>query len=150
MHRADTGSIGETLVDVRALSVPARTPFAVTLKNISLKVRAGEVLAIAGVAGNGQGELFDALSGNIRWLMLKRSACVAKPVGRIGINGRRKLGAGFVPEERHGHAAVSDMSLSDNLLLSRSQSDRAAVLTGGLASSSATIRSVLPPSAYAT
>lgn len=134
VHRADSAATGETLVDVRALSVPARTPFAVTLKNISLKVRAGEVLAIAGVAGNGQGELFDALSGEYPVADAETISMRGKPVGRIGINGRRKLGAGFVPEERHGHAAVSDMSLSDNLLLSRSQSDRAAFLTGGLAS----------------
>ncbi|MBS4105027.1 hypothetical protein KFZ73_27805, partial [Tsukamurella paurometabola] len=54
-----------------------------------------------------------------------------KPVGRIGINGRRLMGAGFVPEERHGHAAVPGMSLSDNLLLARARYDRKAFLTGG-------------------
>src|SRR5690606_7924912 len=55
-----------------------------------------------------------------------------KAVGRLGINGRRLLGAGFVPEERHGHAAVSEMSLSDNLLLARSRSDRRVFLGGGV------------------
>ena len=134
VHRAEQGATGATLVDVRILSVPARTPFAVTLKDISLQVRACEILAIAGVAGNGQGELFDALSGEYPVSNADTIRMRDKPVGRMGINARRKLGAGFVPEERHGHAAVSDMSLSDNLLLSRSQSDRAAFLTGGLAS----------------
>ena len=47
----------------RPVSLPADGPFAVALKNISLDVRAGEVVAIAGVAGNGQSELFDAVSG---------------------------------------------------------------------------------------
>jgi general nucleoside transport system ATP-binding protein len=97
-------------------------------------VRAGEVLAIAGVAGNGQGELFDALSGEYTIGDDTAIRLRGKPVGRMGINGRRLLGAGFVPEERHGHAAVSDMALSDNLLLSRCQSDRRSFLTGGFTS----------------
>ncbi|MEK1933504.1 MAG: ABC transporter ATP-binding protein, partial [Pararhizobium sp.] len=54
-----------------------------------------------------------------------------RPVGTRGINARRLMGAGFVPEERHGHAAVSALSLSDNLVLARSQSDRRAFLGGG-------------------
>ena len=85
-----------------------RTPFAVALKSISMQVRAGEVLAIAGVAGNGQGELFDALSGEYPVYNNDAIRLRGKPVGRIGINGRRLMGAGFVPEERHGHAAVPD------------------------------------------
>ena len=45
------------------LSLAADGPFSVALKNISLDVRAGEVVGIAGVAGNGQAEFFDAVSG---------------------------------------------------------------------------------------
>lgn len=134
VQRPQGSELGQVLIDVKALSVSARTPFAVTLKDIAMQVKAGEVLAIAGVAGNGQGELFDALSGEFPVAEMDAIHLCGKPVGRIGINGRRLLGAGFVPEERHGHAAVSDMSLSDNLLLSRSTSDRSAFLTGGLAS----------------
>ncbi len=55
-----------------------------------------------------------------------------KPVGRSGINARRLLGAGFVPEERHGHAAVSALPLSDNLVLARYHSDRRTFLAGPL------------------
>ncbi|WP_137131194.1 ABC transporter ATP-binding protein [Rhizobium sp. FY34] len=132
VEREAEPSLGEVLVDVKALSVAARTPFAVPLSNLDLQVRAGEVLAIAGVAGNGQGELFDAISGEYPVTDDQSIRLRGRPVGRMGINGRRLLGAGFVPEERHGHAAVSDMSLSDNLLLSRNQSDRKAFLTGGM------------------
>ncbi|TRL41860.1 ABC transporter ATP-binding protein [Rhizobium straminoryzae] len=134
VHRDSTTDLGSALVQVQNLSVPARTPFSVTLKDIALEVRAGEVLAIAGVAGNGQGELFDALSGEYPVGNDEAIRLCSKAVGRTGINGRRLLGAGFVPEERHGHAAVSDMALSDNLLLSRSQSDRSLFLAGGLLS----------------
>src|SRR5690606_19402386 len=130
--KADTPkTLGAVQVEIRQLSVPARTPFAVSLKDISLKVHAGEVLAIAGVAGNGQGELFDALSGEYVVADNEAIHIRGKSVGRLGINGRRMLGAGFVPEERHGHAAVPDLPLSDNLLLARNQSDRKAFLSGG-------------------
>ncbi|MDQ1185978.1 ABC transporter ATP-binding protein [Agrobacterium larrymoorei] len=131
IQRDDECTIGDVAVEIIGLSVPARTPFAVSLKNIAMKVRAGEVLAIAGIAGNGQGELFDALSGEYPVSKDDTIFLRGKPVGRTGINGRRLLGAGFVPEERHGHAAVPNMSLSDNLLLARCRSDRKAFLSGG-------------------
>lgn len=131
VSRATGEALGASQIEVMALSVAPRTPFAVALKSISMNVRAGEVLAIAGVAGNGQGELFDALSGEYPVYNNDAVHLRGKPVGRIGINGRRLMGAGFVPEERHGHAAVPGMSLSDNLLLARARSDRKAFLTGG-------------------
>jgi general nucleoside transport system ATP-binding protein len=131
VHRDTGAALGEVRIEMISLSVPARTPFAVALKNVSMNVRAGEVLAIAGVAGNGQGELFDALSGEYPVMDDEAIRIRGQAVGRTGINGRRLLGAGFVPEERHGHAAVSAMALSDNLLLARSQSDRKAFLSGG-------------------
>ncbi|TWF46402.1 ABC transporter ATP-binding protein [Neorhizobium alkalisoli] len=134
VHRDQGAKLGDVQVEVSNLSVPSRTPFAMSLKDISLKVRAGEVLAIAGVAGNGQGELFDALSGEYPVAEDGAIRIRGKAVGKTGINGRRLLGAGFVPEERHGHAAVSAMPLSDNLLLARSRSDRKAFLSAGFAS----------------
>ncbi|OOG67204.1 ABC transporter [Sinorhizobium sp. A49] len=126
-----TSTKGDVQLEARHLSVSARTPFAVSLKNICLKVRAGEVLAIAGVAGNGQGELFDALSGEYPVADDAAVQIRQKPVGTRNINARRLMGAGFVPEERHGHAAVSAMPLSDNLVLARSRSDAKAFLGGG-------------------
>lgn len=128
----DAGTVlGEVLIEVADLTVTARTPFSVTLSNINMKVRAGEVLAVAGVAGNGQGELFDVLSGEVTARDDEAIRIRNKAVGKSGINARRLLGASFVPEERHGHAAVPDMPLSSNLLLARSQSDRGSFLSGG-------------------
>ncbi|MCZ4092898.1 ABC transporter ATP-binding protein [Sinorhizobium psoraleae] len=122
---------GDVQLEARHLSVAARTPFAVSLKNICLKVRAGEVLAIAGVAGNGQSELFDALSGEYPVADDNAVQIRQRPVGTRNINARRLMGASFVPEERHGHAAVAALSLSDNLVLARNQSDKRAFLGGG-------------------
>lgn len=129
---AGTSTKGDVQLEARHLTVPGRTPFAVSLKDVCLKVRAGEVLAIAGVAGNGQSELFDALSGEYPVADNAAVHLRQKPVGSLGISARRLMGAGFVPEERHGHAAVTGMTLSDNLVLARNQSDRKAFIGGPL------------------
>ncbi len=94
-------------------------PFAVALEDIDLEVRGGEVVCIAGVAGNGQSELFDALSGE---RMNPRADAVSidgRPAGRLGVTERRRLGAAFVPEERLGHGTVPDLALSENIILTR-------------------------------
>ncbi|THV25156.1 ABC transporter ATP-binding protein [Peteryoungia ipomoeae] len=131
VERPDMPTGGAVQIEVRSLSVPARTPFAMPLRSVNLSVRAGEILAIAGVAGNGQSELFDALSGEHPVADHAAILLRGQPVGRNGINARRLLGAAFVPEERHGHAAVTGMSLSENLVLSRHASDKVAYLSGG-------------------
>ncbi|MTH97139.1 ABC transporter ATP-binding protein [Roseibium sp. RKSG952] len=109
---------GEARLALRGLSAPAATPFATALNNINLDVRAGEVVAIAGVAGNGQGELFDAISGEMPvstpMVEIDEAPCGEKP-----ITWRRKNNAAFVPEERLGHGAVPGLKLSENLLLTR-------------------------------
>lgn len=127
-------SSGDGAVQLAAdhLSVPARTPFSVSLKNICLQVKAGEILAIAGVAGNGQSELFDALSGEFPVEANTAISIRGKPVGSLGITARRLLGGSFVPEERQGHAAVPALTLADNLVLARNQSDARVFLGGGL------------------
>lgn len=124
-ERSDKGEVQLAVVN---LSVAARTPFAMPLREVSMTVRSGEILAIAGVAGNGQSELFDVLSGEYPVASPEAIVIRKRHVGNQGITVRRLLGAGFVPEERHGHAAVSAMKLSDNLVLARSQSDRKAFL----------------------
>ena len=117
------------LLEIRGLSRKPAGPFSIPLRDISLTVRAGEVLGVAGVAGNGQGEFFEAVSGEV----LQESADVVrirgKGVGRMGISARRLLGAAFVPEERLGHGAAPAMPLSDNLLLSRFRTDAKAFLS---------------------
>ncbi len=80
-------------------------------------MRRGEVLGIAGVAGNGQDELLIALSGELR---AARDAVQIEGsgVGDLGPNERRLRGLVAAPEERLGHAAAPDMSLVENALLS--------------------------------
>lgn len=108
---------GEVALEVAGLSVASPIPFGTSLKDIGFKVRRGEVLGIAGVAGNGQDELLIALSGELR---AARDAVQIEGsgVGDLGPNERRLRGLVAAPEERLGHAAAPDMSLVENALLS--------------------------------
>ena len=110
-------SFGAPKLLVEGLSLPKPSEFGVALREIALSVRAGEIFGVAGVAGNGQNELLDALSGE---RLAERDEAIAlggRPIGRLGVNDRRNLGLCAVPEERNGHAAVGDFSLSDNAAL---------------------------------
>lgn len=110
--------VGDVRLGLNDLSAKAATPFATALNSISLDLRAGEVVAIAGVAGNGQGELFDAISGEmpveVSMVQIDGQAC-----GKKNITWRRRQNAAFVPEERLGHGAVPGMKLSQNIVLTR-------------------------------
>jgi ABC-type uncharacterized transport system ATPase subunit len=128
----------EPLLEIKSLSRKPATPFSMPLRNISLNVRAGEVIGIAGVAGNGQGEFFEAVSGEVMQPDAGTVRIRGKDAGGLSITGRRLLGAAFVPEERLGHGAAPRMKLSENLFLSRYATDRKAFLgAGGLVKESA-------------
>jgi general nucleoside transport system ATP-binding protein len=131
VHTPREKSEGKTRLKLDRLNLRADGPFAVELKNISLDVKAGEVVAIAGVAGNGQGELFDAISGERR-TSAAMPVMDGKPCGNEGVSARRRLGGAFVPEERLGHGAVPGFRLSDNIVLTRHASDADVVKSGML------------------
>ena len=111
------GTGPERLV-VEGLSLPSSHPFGTPIKNVSLAVRAGEILGIAGVAGNGQPELLAALAGETLAPEAGTIRLDGKPVGRLGPRDRRSIGLCFVPEERLGQGTVPEMSLSENGFLS--------------------------------
>jgi ABC-type uncharacterized transport system ATPase subunit len=128
------------LLEIRGLSRKPATPFSIPLRDIKLNVRAGEVIGIAGVAGNGQGEFFESVSGEALQDDAGTIRIRGKNAGRLSISGRRLLGAAFVPEERLGHGAAPRMRLSENLLLSRHTTDRKAFLgAAGLVHSGAVV-----------
>lgn len=140
---APQGGPGEPLIEIDNLNRPAASPFAMPLRRITMTVRAGEVLGIAGVAGNGQGEFFEAVSGEVLQDEARTVRLAGKDVGFLDISKRRLAGAAFVPEERLGHGAAPQMALSQNLLLSRHKTDPGMFLgglgtikTGALASAS--------------
>jgi simple sugar transport system ATP-binding protein len=115
--RAAAHAPGADRLVVKGLSLAAQDTHGTSLKDISLTVRSGEIVGIAGIAGNGQDELFSALSGE----QASAAAAVSldgRPVGALGITARRRLGAAFVPEERLGHACAPRFTLTENALLS--------------------------------
>jgi len=113
---------GDVVLRVNALTLPREDQFGVDLDGIALEVRAGEVVGIAGVSGNGQRELLYALSGEDTRAAPAMIEVSGKPVGRFGPAHRRQLGLHFVPEERLGRGAVPSLGLSHNLLLTRTES----------------------------
>ncbi len=100
------------------LTVPSSDQFGTDLKDISLTLAGGEIIGLAGIAGNGQSELMDALSGEILAGRPETVVIDGVPAGHMGPNERRRLGGRFVPEERNGHGAVTTMSLAENAFLS--------------------------------
>jgi len=113
---------GEAVLRVDGLSLARRDQFGVDLDAISLDVRAGEVVGIAGVSGNGQQEMLLALSGEDARARADSIRIFGNSVGRFGPARRRRLGLHFVPEERLGRGAVPTLPLSQNLLLTRTES----------------------------
>jgi ABC-type uncharacterized transport system ATPase subunit len=107
---------GAPILEIAGLSIKSKNPFGTSLKDITLTVRAGEVMGIGGVAGNGQDEFLLAMSGETR---VKRDLIRVNGVdtGDLTPNERRELGMLSAPEERLGHAAVPDMTLTENALL---------------------------------
>ncbi len=91
--------------------------FGISLKNINLKVNYGEILGIAGIAGNGQVELMEVLSGEINCENNDQILLDKLPIGKTNINERRRLGIETIPEERTFHATVPNLTLSENTFL---------------------------------
>ena len=102
---------------VNDLSLDPEDPHGVRLKHISFELKGGEILGIAGVAGNGQDEFFAALSGERLTQDPLTIVIDGVAAGQLSITQRRKLGAAFVPEERLGHGTAPRMKLSENALL---------------------------------
>ena len=114
---AATASAGPMRLVLDAIDLSAAEATGVDLRGVALDVRAGEIVGIAGIAGNGQTELFGALSGerlaaSANDVLIDNRAC-----GHTGAETRRRLGLCCVPEERNGHAAVPGFSLAENALL---------------------------------
>ncbi|MBY8974268.1 ABC transporter ATP-binding protein [Rhodobacteraceae bacterium NNCM2] len=122
LRRSRTGENGPVRLRLNELSTP-KGSHNNSLNDISLEVHGGEVVGIAGVAGEGQGALMAALIGEapVRPEMIEIDG---HPMGHVSPTVRRLAGAAFVPEERMGHAAVTEMALPQNVLLSHHRAER--------------------------
>jgi simple sugar transport system ATP-binding protein len=104
---------GETILDVRELTVCDERKIA-RVKSASFQVRAGEVFAVAGVAGNGQTELADALAGI---LPIRQGTLMfeGEDITRMTVRDRIVKGMAYIPEDRNGMGLILDFPIADNL-----------------------------------
>ena len=109
------GAAAEPVLEVRDLRMAA-APGAAPVRDVSLTVRAGEVIGIAGVSGNGQREVVEAVLG----LRPAGSGSVrlhGRELTGLGVRERRGLGIAYVPEDRPGVGTAASLSVADNLAL---------------------------------
>ena len=107
---------GPVCLAVLGLSVPADGPFGTMLQDLHFEVRAGEIVGIAGVAGNGQRELLQSLLGEVR-TAASAISFNGEAVGDLGPKRRRARGMVFVPEERMNQGAIAELTLAENAFL---------------------------------
>ena len=86
------------------------------VKNLSLKVHKGEVLGLAGIDGNGQTELIEAIAG-LRKVESGRILLNGQDITKLSIRKRTEAGIGHIPEDRHKHGLVLDFKLDENIAL---------------------------------
>ena len=109
-------SPGDVVLEVSGLTVASKLHKNDAVKNVSFNVRAGEIVCIAGIDGNGQTELVYGLTG----LEPVKSGSVklnGKDITKASIRKRNTSGMSHIPEDRHKHGLVLDYSLEYNLIL---------------------------------
>lgn len=124
--------IGRPQLEVRDLSVSVKGG-AKRVDGISFEVRSGEIVGIAGVEGNGQTELIEALAGLIEPAQLTGEINFeGKNLNNLGARVRRELGIAHIPEDRHRRGLLLDFSLSENSILGVHYRRPIAALAGGV------------------
>jgi simple sugar transport system ATP-binding protein len=106
---------GESLLRIRDLCVRDATGQQ-KVRGVTLDIHAGEILGIAGVDGNGQSQLAEAIL-NLRPSESGQVLIDGKDVTQLGVAERRALGLGYVPADRRGVGSVTSLSITDNLIL---------------------------------
>lgn len=109
---------GDVVLDVENISVASKLHKNDAVKNVSFKVRRGEIVCIAGIDGNGQTELVYGLTGLAPIHTGKVTLC-GKDITHAPIRKRNVLGMSHIPEDRHKYGLVLDYTLEDNLVLQR-------------------------------
>lgn len=109
---------GDVLLSVENMTVASKAHKNNAVKNVSLKVHAGEIVCIAGIDGNGQTEFVHGLTGLEPLVSGKIEMC-GKDITNNSIRQRSVAGMSHIPEDRHKHGLVLDYSLEENLVLQR-------------------------------
>ena len=109
---------GDVILKVEGLTVASKVGKKDAVKDASVEVRAGEVVCLAGIEGNGQTEFVYALTGLEKPSAGKVTLC-GTDITKMAIRNRSKMGMSHIPEDRHKHGLVLDYTLEDNMVLQR-------------------------------
>ena len=115
----DPAKPAEEVLKVEGLSVRSRLHKKLAVKDVNLTVRAGEIVCIAGIDGNGQSEFVAALTGLDKFEPGARITLCGEDVTKKNIRYKNTHGVSHIPEDRHKHGLVLDYTLEQNLVLQR-------------------------------
>lgn len=122
IHKKDAVP-GETVLDVRNLTVPSKIHKNDAVRGVSFQVHKGEILCIAGIDGNGQTELIHGLTGLEKASAGKITLC-GEDISNASIRKRSRAGMAHIPEDRHKHGLVLGYTLEQNLVLQKYKEPR--------------------------
>ena len=108
--------LGDVVLEIDNMTVASKTHKNNAVKNVSLKVRAGEIVCIAGIDGNGQSEFVHGLTG-LEPLVSGTIKLKGVDITKAPIRKRNTSGMSHIPEDRHKHGLVLDYTLENNLVL---------------------------------
>ena len=109
---------GDVVLDIEHMSVASKLHKKDAVHDVSLKVRRGEIVCLAGIDGNGQSEFVYGLTG-LEPVTAGSITLLGKDITHAPIRRRSVMGMSHIPEDRHKHGLVLDYSLEDNLVLQR-------------------------------
>ncbi len=109
---------GAVILEVRGVTVPSKLHKKNAVNDVSFEVREGEVVCLAGIEGNGQTELIQALTG-LEKMSAGRVTLNGKDITNVSIRERSNTSMSHIPEDRHKHGLVLDYRLDENMVLQR-------------------------------
>ena len=112
----DEAKPAEVILEVQGLTVPSKLSKKNAVQDVTFNVRAGEIVCIAGIDGNGQTELVYGLTGLEKTTAGTVKVC-GKDISKASIRNRSDAGMSHIPEDRHKHGLVLDDTLENNIVL---------------------------------
>ena len=109
---------GNVVLSIRNVTVPSKTHKNNAVRNVSFDVKAGEIVCLAGIDGNGQAEFIQALTGLEKMSGGSITLC-GRDITKASIRNRSKAGISHIPEDRQKHGLILDYTLEQNMVLQR-------------------------------
>ena len=119
----DDAKPGDVVLDVKGLSVASKLHKKNAVSDVSFQVRAGEIVCIAGIDGNGQTELVYGITG-LEKANKGKVTLLGTDISKASIRKRSDAGISHIPEDRHKHGLVLDDSLENNIVLQTFRQER--------------------------